>query len=255
MSKPKTTDFEKIAKDFMEKWNLPNYVGALDGKHVRIQCPESGSLYFNYKNYFSIVLLAVVDANYKFITIDVGSYGKEGDSGILEQLNIGHSIRSGNFQFPIEKALPASDIVVPYIRVGDEAFRLTNHVMKLYTKNQAAQDATKTVFNYRLCRARRVSENAFALLSQGFRIFYSPIAGLPETTDLIIIITCCLHNMLREEYISNISKQIVYDTNTQPNNSMLLLARAGGFGNIEGFEVRDKFQLYFIIFMNINKSK
>lgn len=64
--------------------DFPNCVGAIDGKHVRVVCPnKSGSLYYNYKNYFSIVLLAIVDAKYKFLAIDVGSYGKEGDSGIF----------------------------------------------------------------------------------------------------------------------------------------------------------------------------
>ncbi|KAF0761526.1 protein ANTAGONIST OF LIKE HETEROCHROMATIN PROTEIN 1-like [Aphis craccivora] len=44
---------------------------------------NSSSLFFNYKNYFSVVLLDMMDANYKFIAIDVGSFGREGDSGIF----------------------------------------------------------------------------------------------------------------------------------------------------------------------------
>lgn len=61
-------------------------VGAIDGKHVRIQCPgKSGSLFYNYKDYYSIVLFAVVDTEYKFIGIDVGSYGRESDAGIFNK--------------------------------------------------------------------------------------------------------------------------------------------------------------------------
>ena len=50
------------------KWQLPNRLGTIDGKHVRIlHPPGSGSDYFNYKGLFSIVLLAIVRAKSEFI--------------------------------------------------------------------------------------------------------------------------------------------------------------------------------------------
>nr|XP_034194792.1 uncharacterized protein LOC117611013 [Osmia lignaria] len=68
----------EIANEMWTMWNFPNCLGALDYKHVTIQTPaNSGSLSFNYKKSFSIILLALVDANYKFIAVDVGSYGKK----------------------------------------------------------------------------------------------------------------------------------------------------------------------------------
>nr|CAH7767049.1 unnamed protein product [Callosobruchus chinensis] len=78
------TIWRGIASSFMTRTNFPHCVGAIDGKQVRVVKPvHSGSLFYNYKNYFSVVLLAVCDSNYKFLYIDVGSFGKESDSTVL----------------------------------------------------------------------------------------------------------------------------------------------------------------------------
>ncbi|XP_049782855.1 uncharacterized protein LOC126184506 [Schistocerca cancellata] len=50
-----TEEWLKIANTFEKKANFPHCIGAIDGKHVRMIKPaHSGSLHYNYKNYFSI---------------------------------------------------------------------------------------------------------------------------------------------------------------------------------------------------------
>ena len=67
LKEPDATDWARIERGFWRRWDFPNCIGAIDGKHCMIQSPpNSGSLYYNYKGYFSLVLMALVDHQYKF---------------------------------------------------------------------------------------------------------------------------------------------------------------------------------------------
>jgi hypothetical protein len=90
LPQPTEEIWKNIAEEFYCIWQFPNCIGAIDGKHIQIQAPHnSGSLFFNYKKTFSVVLLALVDANYKFVIIDVGGYGKSSDGGLFSRSGLG----------------------------------------------------------------------------------------------------------------------------------------------------------------------
>lgn len=70
-------EWQIVARGFERKWNFPNCLRAIDGKEVRIKkSAHSGSLFYNYKKFYSFKLLATCDAFFRFTWIDVGDYGK-----------------------------------------------------------------------------------------------------------------------------------------------------------------------------------
>lgn len=161
------------AKEFYDNAQFPLCIGAVDGKHIRIINPKnSGSLFFNYKHFFSIVLLAVCDANYLFTSIDVGAYGREGDSQIFWRSNFGKMLKNNTLKIPADASLPNgdSDCLLPYVIVGDEAFGLQKNIMRPYPGKNLTYK--QRIFNYRLCRARRFEISsvhlAYSLTSGAF---------------------------------------------------------------------------------------
>ena len=50
---------------------------------------NSGCLYYNYKGFFGILLMAICDARYVFSFIDIGDYGSNNDSGVFCKSVIG----------------------------------------------------------------------------------------------------------------------------------------------------------------------
>uniref|UniRef100_A0A0N4YG73 DDE Tnp4 domain-containing protein n=1 Tax=Nippostrongylus brasiliensis TaxID=27835 RepID=A0A0N4YG73_NIPBR len=95
LPEPSKLTWEKSAAGFAQM-GYPRGVAAMDGKHFRCvvrlsdwslflnitgMSPfRSGSSYFNFKGFFSVVLLAVVDSSGKFLMIDCGCKGKFSDS-------------------------------------------------------------------------------------------------------------------------------------------------------------------------------
>lgn len=70
---------------YKELWNFPHSLDAIDGKHVAIVPPaNSRSYYFNYKEYHSLVLMAVVNAKYQFMYIDVDMNVRMSDGRVLQ---------------------------------------------------------------------------------------------------------------------------------------------------------------------------
>jgi len=242
---PGEEDWKRIAKEFWEIWNFPNCIGALDGKHVVIEAPpNSGSLYFNYKKTFSIVLLALVDAQYKFVAVDIGAYGKNSDGGILSNSNLGKALEKNKLNIPNEQYLPSTNEKLPLVVIGDEAFPLKKYLLRPYPGPQVREDQNKKKFNDRLSRARKVVEDAFGQLTAKFRIYCRRLNALPKNADTIVMTTCILHNYIKAD-ATDVHSREVSSSSSLPAGLITSLNGQGGSAQPEAFENRDKFKKFF----------
>jgi hypothetical protein len=188
----KQEQWMNISNDFMDLWNFPHAVGALDGKHIVMQSPfNSGSEFYNYQSQFSNALLAVVDAKYNFIYVDIGAQGRISDGSVFKASSLQEKIEGKRLQLPEPETIRNKEI--PYFFLGDGAFPLSETMMKpyagIYTKG-----SKERVFYYSLSRARRVVENAFGLLASVFRVLRKPMLLQPEKAQRVLMAIIYLHN-------------------------------------------------------------
>ncbi|KAL1416412.1 hypothetical protein MTO96_027975 [Rhipicephalus appendiculatus] len=151
LKSPKTReDWSAVIQDFKAKWQFPNCVGAVDGKDVCIIKPKtSGSLYFNYKKTFSIVLFALVDANYRFRYLDIGAPGSEGDGGIWQSTPLQQAIDKKKAGLPkAVKVATTPELHLPPVIVGDDAFPLGKNSMKPFGGDSFTQGSSSSTTGY-----------------------------------------------------------------------------------------------------------
>ncbi|CAH1997306.1 unnamed protein product [Acanthoscelides obtectus] len=246
-----------IAKDFEDKWNVFNTIGAMDGKHVRITCPDKGgSHHFNYKSYHSIILFALTDANYKFIYIDVGTNGRIGDSGVYNKSKLKKCLADNSIlNIPAGKNLPGANIATPYVVLADDAFPLSYNVMKPYPLKNITRE--EKIYNYRLSRGRRIVESSFGILASRFRVFLTTINLCPEKVTKIVLAACTIHNLLIDrrkhlytchEIISRSRKGHTFLdvlSHEELQELQTLTTQTRTVGNRHGREIRENFKIFY----------
>lgn len=254
---PRTTqEWKNISQSFEELWNFPHCLGAIDGKHVSIIPPRgSGSYYYNYKGQHSMVLLAVVDARYRFIMCDFGTNGRVSDGGVLKNTNFFGKLQNNLLKIPNAEIIRNTSRKLPYVFVGDDAFPLRVDLMKPF-RQAGLTSIEKKTYNYRLSRARRIVENVFGIMAARFRIFHTFINLEPKNIESVVLGCCSLHNFLItssntyappesfdhddiEDGVTN------YGFNCQDSNMFGLQRRSYGNTIHAAKEVREGFMSYF----------
>ena len=180
---------------FDEIWQFPCAFGAVDGCHLPIKCPsggpESAKEYHNFKNFYSIVIMAIVDAKNRFIWASSGYPGNSHDAIIFQSTDLFSKITAS-------KILPActkkdGDVEVYPTLLGDSAFPFLPWLLKPYSNAILTEE--QRYFNYRLSRARMVVEGAFGQLKGRWRILLRKNECHNETLKSMSIACIILHNI------------------------------------------------------------
>lgn len=141
----------QVANEFETRWQFPLCLGALDGKHIAFKPKkQSANLFYNYKGFTSIVLLALADAYCKFLYIDVGCNGRISDGGVLDRSDLMYVLENDD-NFPEPKVI-GNNRKLPYVVVADNAFPNGKRMLTPYSKQNFTRE--QIVFNSRLSRAR-----------------------------------------------------------------------------------------------------
>ncbi|XP_064465946.1 uncharacterized protein LOC135377463 [Ornithodoros turicata] len=132
---PTEDEMQQHIQEFEAVLRFPHAMGALDGSHFPVSPPkEHAADYHNYKGWYSVILLALVDHRYRFRSYKI-----------------------------------IGGVKVPVIILCDQAFSLTPNLMKPFPETAVLTPAQKS-FNVCLSSARRVVENAFGRVKARFSV-------------------------------------------------------------------------------------
>ncbi len=174
--------------------------------------------------------MVIIGPEYEILAADVGMNG--------------HMSDGGNWSRNKTKPKPLPDLPVPYVAVGDDAFALTTSLLKPYLESSLTTE--KRIFNYRLSRARCISENVLGIMAQKWQVIRSVMRLEPEKATTVVLTIMALHNFLRGErcYVTVSDDEL---SSLSPATSWLVLpplAKEQNYSN-KAKAIRDEFCEYF----------
>lgn len=188
-------EFKKKMMDMEELWQFPCCWSALDGCHIPIKCPPRGlqlcKEYYNFKNFYSIVVMGMVDSNYRFMWGTCGFPGNSHDAIILQSTQLWADIKEHELIPNIGKKI--GEVLVPPLVLGDSAFPFKTWLMKPYSN--AVLTPKQRYYNYRLSRARMVTEGCYGQLKGRRRVLLRKCESSKEEVKTATLACMVLHNV------------------------------------------------------------
>ena len=151
--------------------------------HIEIIAPnEDEHIYVCRKGYHSLNLLAVCDANMKFIYFVSKWPGSTHDSYAFENSTLREHFRPNN---------PRR---IDGFLLGDSAYSLSPY---MFTPFGEPSTPAESRYNYAHASSRNVIERCFGILKGPFRCLHSILHYQPKMVSAIASSCACLHNLAR----------------------------------------------------------
>ena len=198
---PNEAEVQTFIREFEEISGFPQAVGAIDGCHIRIKAPlKDAEDYINTKDYHSIVLHGLVDNNYIFCDVFVGSPGKSHDPRIFKIPPLYLECLQRTF-FPRILSRYMQNISIPTLILGVSTNPLEEFIMKRYADRGDLNPQEKR-YNVALSKSRVVVENAFGRLKG---IFQCSSTRLDTSVQKTVSVTACCtsHNVCFKDWLQN----------------------------------------------------
>lgn len=192
MPTPTENHLRNVIHRFLIRYNFPNCFGAIGGMHCKIKCPSNLIRSKYYKKNFSVILQTVVDADHRFIHVEV--VGGEDNDDTFASSTLYKLLENNQFNIPASSHFPNSTIRAPNVLVGDSGFPLKTYLMRPYPRCNLMPG--KETFNHRLSTATQCVETAFRSLVGRWGILTRQIDTNMDNGCVIIKATCMLHNFI-----------------------------------------------------------
>ncbi|XP_017474348.1 PREDICTED: uncharacterized protein LOC108364977 [Rhagoletis zephyria] len=211
-------DHERIAAKFCQKTKstaFTNFIGAIDGTHIRIKCPiNKHDEYINHKKFYSIQAQAVVDSEYRFTDVFIGYPGSVHDTRVFV-----------NSPLYAKKDYPPQG----WLLFGDKGYPCQLYPVAVITPFKEPLTANQARFNTAHSKGRIIVESAFGILKNRWRnIFNRELELKIENCIKTAFAAFILHNIciLQDDFEPSLGEENHLSDLEPPESEGLLIDSA-----------------------------
>ena len=116
-------------------WQFPTAIGGVDGCHIPLKCPHGGNEarkeYYNFKKFYSLVMMGIVGADYRFLWASAGLPGSVNGVCSFQACKLYQDINNGEKLPEIYKTIKG--IQIPLLILSDSTFPHHAWLQKSFT--------------------------------------------------------------------------------------------------------------------------